>query len=429
MNEGWIKEKIGLLKDNRRVDDVALRVTTEDQNLTRFAENRIIQNVSKKINDVYITAFNDKARGVARTQDTKDESLLRTLKRAEEIALNSPADPEFIEPLDEREVKGIQRYFGRTKDITPGEKAEEINRIKKEAKSRRMEIAGQYSNGEYFVGYANSRGHIAFHCYTNVSFSLTAMLDDSSGYASETDENIDKVDPGRVADVAFSKAILGKDPVGLKAGEYVVILEPQAVADFIPFLAWSMDRRASDEGYVYFSGRLNKKIASPKINLYSDPYCIDNPSEPFVSENGLPLEKVYWIENGILKNLHTSRYWANKKNLKPIGFPTNVILGGGKKSTAEIIKESDDALLVTRLWYIRFVNRKDLMLTGMTRDGLYRVKNGKIVTSFKNMRFNDSPIRLLDSVLELGLPKRIEGHALIPPIVAQGFKLASETLF
>jgi len=190
-----------------------------------------------------------------------------------------------------------------------------------------------------------------------------------------------------------------------------------------------MDRRAADEGYVYFSGRLGMKIVSEGINLYSDPYHVDNPSEPFVSENGLPLDKTYLIENGILKNLATSRYWAKKKNLNPCGFPTNVILQGGSKSLSEIIKECDDALLITRLWYIRFVNRMDLILTGMTRDGLYKVKDGKIVKSYRNMRFNDSPIRLLDSVTELGIQKRIEGYCLVPPIFAKGFKLSSATLF
>lgn len=429
MNKNRLKEQIDLIVKNKRVDEITLRVETENQNLTRFAENRIIQNVTKKTNDIYITAFNQKSAGTARTQDVSKESLLNTLKRAEEIAQSSPEDPEFIEPLAPEEIKDNDRYFERTKKITSREKVEDINEIKKEAVVNHMGIAGKYLNGEYSVGFANSRGHIAFHRYTKANLSLTAMLDGSSGYASEVDENIGEIDPKRVMDIAFKKAELGKNPVELKPGEYHVILEPEAIANFIPYLLWTMDRRAADEGYVYFSGRLGTKIVSEGINLYSDPYHVENPSEPFVSENGFPLDKTYLIENGILKNLVTSRYWAKKKNLNPCGFPTNVILQGGSKSLSEIIKECDDALLITRLWYIRFVNRMDLILTGMTRDGLYKIKDGKIVKSYRNMRFNDSPIRLLDSVIELGIQKRIEGYCLVPPIFAKGFKLSSATLF
>lgn len=429
MKKDWLIEKIDLLIKKKSVDEITLRVVRESQNLTRFAENHIIQNVTKKTNDIYITAFNGKSTGTTRTQDTSEESLLRNLKRAEEIAINSPADPEFIEPLEPIEINGVDRYFNNARDLTPEEKAEEINKIKKEAVAKGMEIAGQYLNGEYSVGFANSLGHIAFHQHTLVNFSITAMLDDSSGYAGEADENLDKINLRRVADIAFKKASLGKNPVELTTGEYPVILEAQAIADFIPFLKWMMDRRAADEGYVYFSGRLGKKIASENVNLYSDPYNFDNPSEPFVSENGLPLGKIVWIENGVLKNLQTSRYWAKKKNLKPIGFATNIILEGGKKSLEEMIKSCDDALLITRLWYIRFVNRMDLNLTGMTRDGLYKIKNGEIVSAFKNMRFNDSPIRLLNSVAEFGIPRRIQGYCLVPPVFVKGFKLSSTTLF
>ena len=97
MNKNRLKEQIDLIVKNKRVDEITLRVETENQNLTRFAGNRIIQNVTKKTNDIYITAFNQKSTGTARTQDVSKESLLNTLKRAEEIAQSSPEDPEFIE--------------------------------------------------------------------------------------------------------------------------------------------------------------------------------------------------------------------------------------------------------------------------------------------------------------------------------------------
>lgn len=429
MNKDWLYEKIEFLKKNKKVDELSLRIYSENQNLSRFAENHIIQNVTKRTNHIYITSFKGKSTGTSKTEDISDESLQRNLRRAEEIAINSPDDPEFVETLEPVEINDVDRYSENTRDLTPLQKAIEISEIKKEAVKKGMEIAGQYLNGEYKVGFVNSKGHIAFHSYTFANFSITAMLEDSSGYSSITDEDINKINSKRVAEVAFNKAIIGKNPEELKAGEYKVIFEPQAIVDFIPFLKWTMDRRASDEGYVYYSNRMGKKIASDNINFYSNPYNNKNPSQPFVSESGLPLGKIYWIENGILKNLQTSRYWAKKKNIKPIGSPSNFIFDGGYKSKDEIIEGADDALLITRLWYIRFVNRMDMNLTGMTRDGLYRVKNGKIVNAYKNMRFNDSPIRLLNSVIELSKQERVEGYCLVPTFYVSAFKLSSSTLF
>ncbi|MEA1912253.1 MAG: TldD/PmbA family protein [candidate division WOR-3 bacterium] len=429
MNKDYLSQKIKFLKDNKKVQDVSILVEFENKNLTRFAENRIIQNVSKETNDIYITALNDKSTGTAGTQDISDESLLRNLRRAEEIALSSPRDPEFVEPLEPMEIEEVDQYFKKTKELTPKEKAEEINEIKREAVKRKITIAGRYLNGEYFVGFANSRGHLVTHRSTLAELSLTAMLEDSSGYAGKADENIDNIKPGSIADIAFRKAELGRNPSEIKPGEYPVILEPQAVADLLPYIAWTMDRRAADEGYVYFSGRLGEKIVDSTINLYSDPFHPDNPSQPFVSGNGLPLKKTYWINNGILKNLHTSRYWAKEKSLEPIGFPTNVILDGGNKSLSQLIGKCVDALLITRLWYIRYVNRQDLILTGMTRDGVYQIKDGKVVKAIKNMRFNDNPLRLLDSLIELGKVQRVEEYAILPPVWSRGFKLSSGTLF
>jgi predicted Zn-dependent protease len=429
MNKDWLYEKIEFLKRNKKVDNLSLRIYSENQNLSRFAENHIIQNVTKKTNHIFITAFKGKSTGISKTEDISDESLKRNLRRAEKIAIDSPDDPEFVEPLEPVEIKDVDRYFENTRDLTPMKKAIEINEVKKEAIKNGMEIAGQYLNGEYRVGFVNSKGHIAFHSYTLANFSVTAMLEDSSGYSSSTDEDINKIDSRDISEVAFNKAIIGKNPVELKAGEYKVIFEPQAIVDFVPFLKWTMDRRAADEGYVYYSNRMGEKISSDNINFYSNPYNNENPSQPFVSENGLPLGKIYWIENGVLKNLQTSRYWAKKKNIKPIGNPSNFVFEGGNKSKDEIIKSTDDALLITRLWYIRFVNRMDINLTGMTRDGLYRIKNGKIVNACKNMRFNDSPIRLLNSVIELSRQERIEGYCLVPAFYVRAFRLSSATLF
>lgn len=429
MNKDFLQSRIDLINKNKKVEHVSLHIDCEDRNLTRFAENRIIQNVSKETNDIRIKAFHEQSTGLARTQDTSDESILRNLKRAEEIAMSSPEDPEFVEPLEKSEVMEVDRFTEETGELSTMEKAETVKKIRDRALKKGMEIAGRYVNGEYFEGFANTRGHIASHHATQAEFTITAMFEDSSGYGSDASEDIGVIDPEKIASRAFRKAELTRNPEELEPGEYPVILEPQAVADLIPYFSWTMNRRAADEGYVYFAGKMGEEIFDPSINMYSDPEHPDNPSQPFQSSNGLPLKRVKWVEEGVLKNLITERFWARKKGIEPVGFPTNVIIDGGSKNLEQLIKSCDEGLLITRLWYIRFVNRQDMVLTGMTRDGLLKIEDGEIAGAVKNMRFNDSPVRLLKNVIELGKEERVGCSYLVPPVYSSGFKLASKTLF
>jgi predicted Zn-dependent protease len=131
-----------------------------------------------------------------------------------------------------------------------------------------------------------------------------------------------------------------------------------------------------------------------------------------------------WIENGVVKNLAYSRYWAAQKGVDAVPFPNNFIMQGGDASLEDLIKDTKKGILVTRLWYIRSVDPQTLLYTGLTRDGTFYIENGQIKHPVKNFRFNESPIIMLNNLESLGQQVRINGN-LIPYMKVRDFTFTS----
>jgi predicted Zn-dependent protease len=140
-----------------------------------------------------------------------------------------------------------------------------------------------------------------------------------------------------------------------------------------------------------------------------------------------------WIENGVVKNLSYDRFWAAKQGKEPSGGTSGIIMDGGTATIEEMIKATKRGLLVTNFWYIRPVDQMKVLSTGLTRDGLFLIENGKITKPLVNFRWNDSPAITLSNVMMLGIPERAQlfeqfedtGTALIPPIMSEEFTMSS----
>jgi len=135
-----------------------------------------------------------------------------------------------------------------------------------------------------------------------------------------------------------------------------------------------------------------------------------------------------------LKNLIYSRYWAEKTGKKSTGFPPGLIVEGGDENLSQMIKSTRKGVLLTRVWYIRYVNPKELVLTGMTRDGFFLVEGGKIVRGLKNMRFNESLLNIIKNITALGMQKMFQmefsdGRIIAPAVKIRNFHFASKTEF
>jgi predicted Zn-dependent protease len=214
--------------------------------------------------------------------------------------------------------------------------------------------------------------------------------------------------------------------VELPAGRYETILPPSAVADMMVYLGWSMTGRGAQEGRTALSTldggtRVGEKLTDLPLTLYSDPSAAGLGCTPFVAaasssetlsvfDNGMDISRVDWIRDGTINALAYPRAAAAEFGAPVAVAADNVLMTGGDTELADMIAETERGLLLTTLWYIREVDPTTLLLTGLTRDGVYLVEDGEVTAAVNNFRFNESPLDLLRrasqaGVSELTLPR------------------------
>ncbi len=371
-----------------------------------------------------------KKMGTATINEFDDASLKKVVRRSEELAKLAPENPEFVEVLGPQEYLTSKAHFQSTANITPEYRAQAAANSIKPSKEKNLVAAGFLEDGVSFQSMINSAGLFAYHESTSVDFTITIRTADAkgSGYAIRDYNDADKLDTAKTSQIAIDKAIMSKDARAIEPGKYPVVLEPAASIGLLQNMVRNMNARRADEGRSFFSKegggtKLGEKIVDERINMYSDPSNPEVPVSPW-SGDGRRREHTSWIENGVVKNLYYSRYWAKKKEVEAIPFPANGIMEGGDASTEDLIADTKRGILVTRTWYIRTVDPQTLLYTGLTRDGTFFIENGKIAYPVKNFRWNESPIIMLNNLEALGKPQRING-SLIPPMKIREFTFSS----
>jgi predicted Zn-dependent protease len=239
--------------------------------------------------------------------------------------------------------------------------------------------------------------------------------------------------------------------VELPAGRYETLLPPTAVSDMLIYLYWSAGARDAGEGRTVFSKpgggtRIGDRLSPLPVDLFSDPAYPGLECAPFVEahssgrdssvfDNGLPAGRASWISEGVLSALHSSRFSAAAAGVPVTPSVDNLIMTapGASESLAEMIASTRRGLLLTCLWYIRQVDPQTLLLTGLTRDGVYLVENGEVTGAVNNFRFNESPVGMLGRVVQAGATSRTLprewgdyfNRAAMPPLRVEGFNMSS----
>ncbi len=210
--------------------------------------------------------------------------------------------------------------------------------------------------------------------------------------------------------------------VELPAGRYETLLPPSAVADMMIYLGWSMDGRGAEEGRTALSApgggtRVGEKLTELPLTMYSDPFAPGLECAPFVAattgsesvsvfDNGLDIGRVDWIRDGSIHALAYPRAAAAEFGTVPAVPADNLLMTGGSAELADMVAATERGLLLTTLWYIRTVDPTTLLLTGLTRDGVYLIEDGEVTGAVNNFRFNESPLDLLRRATEAGLPEQ-----------------------
>ena len=427
MTENETKKILEQVLSYAKADNTEVSLSVSENASTRFSNNAITQNIAKSNFGLHVrSAWGNKV-GSASTNKLDEESLRDVVTRSEMIAELSEPDPEYMPTLEPQTYRKIESYFDQTAEFTPANRAELIKNSINHCAKEGLRSAGSFANGFSFSSVSNSKGLFAYHKSSYASFSNTVMTDDSSGKAESSSHDVNKVNALDATEIAMQKAKTSRNPREVPPGRYTVVLEPTAVRDILSYMV-GMDAKAAHEGRNAFSGKENQKIGAENITIRSQPDHPDCPTGPFLGD-GMPAPDVTWIENGVVKNLAYSRYWAKKMGHAVTAYPTNFIMEGGERTLEDLINSVDEGILVTRFWYIRYVDPMKLLLTGMTRDGLFWIENGEIKHGIKNMRFNESPFDILKNAQMLGQQKQVGLSNLAPSIKVSDFTFSSGTKF
>ncbi|WP_428661562.1 TldD/PmbA family protein [Runella sp.] len=419
-----------------KADECELNLLGEVRGNLRYARNEVSTSGALTNKNLTIQSAFGKKVGVTSIDEFDDASLEKAVRRAEELAQLAPENPEYMGVLEPQQYIKSNGYFESTANITPAKRAEAVAKSLELSSKQGLAAAGFFDDRKGFTAMMNSKGLFAYYTNTNVSFSLTVRTDDGtgSGYITKGYNDFSKLDTVAATKIAVQKSLGSRGAKALEPGKYTVILEPTAAAVLVESIFFGMDARSADEGRSFFSKpggktKLGEKIMDERVTFYSDPTHPDLPASPW-SGDGQPQNKLMWIEKGVVKNLSYSRFWAQKKGVKPIPGPNNMIMAGGTATLDEMIKSTQRGILVTKLWYIRPVDPQTLLLTGLTRDGTFYIEDGKIKYPIKNFRFNESPIIMLNNLETLGIPERAvstesEQNYILPPMKIREFTFSS----
>jgi predicted Zn-dependent protease len=249
-----------------------------------------------------------------------------------------------------------------------------------------------------------------------------------------------------VSDRAIEKAKLSRNPVAIEPGRYTVILEPQAVHDLVNVLVASLDRIRPDHGHGPFTlgydaalklwrTKLGLKVVDERVTIEHDPTDPKLGVLPFDNKYAVPYRAMKWIDRGVLTELADTRDYSlqSRNDNLPAAASFAFRMSGGDTTIEEMIKSTKRGLLVTRFSNTRLLDADSLLTTGLTRDGLWLIENGQITKAVKNFRFTESPLFVLNSLDQLGVPVPVfrphfeigVSPAIVPPVKARDFSFTS----
>ncbi len=408
-----------------RSDDCVVIVRDSTRANLRWANNTLTTN--GVMHDVTLTAvaFSNGAQGVAAGSVTASASTTEQVDRIIEAADAAAAASGPAE--DAAELVADDRTAADWDDPSP---ATSIDVYADFAPALGDTFGRAGAEGRILYGFVDhdltttylgsSRGLRLRHVQPTGHYGCTGKPTDlsTSAWVGGATRDFTDVEPHALDDELVRRIGWAQRRVDLEAGRYDTVLPPTAVADLMIYLYWSAGARDAHDGQTVFSRRgggtrIGDRLSSRGVQILSDPAYPGLEAEPFVTaaqssshgsvfDNGLPLGRTSWVEDGVLTSLLQTRHSAEITGQPVTPAIDNLVVSvdGATGSTEDLVASMDDGLLLTCLWYIREVDPQTLLLTGLTRDGVYKVESGEVVGAVNNFRFNESPVGLLDRIAE-----------------------------
>ena len=439
---GIIETVLRLAKSTEAVE-TEVHVDEVADALTRFANNGIHQNVFEHVVTVSVRTAAGGRTARATTNRLDQDSLRAAIEVSLSLAHNLPRDPKLLPMPGKQRYRKVNRFIKATAAVTPEDRARAVRLACDLAAKKGQVAAGIFSSGISQAAVGNSRGLFATYSETHSQFSITMQEDPAASWAKADSANVREFHPQKLAERASEKAHLAVKTQELAPGRYTVILEPAAVLDLVGFLFYDFAATAVQDKRSCLNDRMGKQLFGKNISIVDDVFHPLQKGAPFDGE-GMPRQRVLVVDRGVPKNLVYSRASAKAARRKPTGHgfalpneygeaPMNLVFSGGESTVEKMVASTDRGLLVTRLWYIREVDPYEKVMTGMTRDGLFLVENGRVTSAVKNFRFNQSLIEMLRNVELMSPAVRATGEEsfemVVPAMKVREFHFSEVTKF
>lgn len=397
--------------------DAEAVVHSERSGLARFAGSEVHQPTLIENVGVTVRVVLGKRTGVASTNRIDDVGFAEILQRARAAAENAPEDETFPGLATPMEAPAVDGYDDDTAKLGPADQA----RLAATAiDASEVPAYGFFTSAESELAVANSSGLGVSQRMTDASALVVAAADGCSGYAEQTAWQASAIDPAAVAREASDKAVRTKDARELDPGVYVAVLEPYAVADLLDYFSHdSLGALGLLEKRSYLSDRLGQRIADEKITITDDPLDAHGLPKAFDFE-GTPKRPIVLVGDGVARSVVWDRSTAARagngasttghagpvesRDWGPLPYSLSV-RPGEAESVAELAELVNDGIYVTRLHYLGVIDPREGIVTGMTRDGTFRIRDGKIAEPLVNLRFTVSVPDMLSEVY--GLTRRV----------------------
>jgi predicted Zn-dependent protease len=429
-----------------KADETEVLALEQDESLTRFANNFVHQNVTERNVQVTTRAVIGTKIGIAVSNDLRTDSLRALAMRAYEAARLQPDNPEFQGLPGPQPIIPVRAFDHSVADCLPDQRARAAAVICKKAAAAGCSAAGSVTTSSLSIGVANSKGLRAEHQSTLADASTVIMGTNSSGWAQSSGWQLQALNPDALSDEALEKVRRGADPVDFEPGEYTVILDPYATADLLEMLAFDgMGALAYQEGRSWMNGRLGQRIMSDNIHIIDDGPSPGGIPWSFDFE-GVPKKVVPIVSAGVavtpVYDSFTAGREAGKQSTGHASPPSpqgrfgpvamNLFLRPGTTSLDSMIRSTKLGLYITRFWYTRTVHPRDAVVTGMTRDGTFVIRNGEIAHPVKSLRFTQSYVEALKYTEAIGTTSRLlrsgfGGATSVPAVKLARFKFTSST--
>jgi predicted Zn-dependent protease len=398
------KELLQHILRRSNADQTEVILLGKDEQLTRFANNVIHQNVAETNATLTVRVALGRRVGMATTNDLADTGLDQVVETALTVARLQPEIPNFPGFPTPKPISTVHAFDEATAAYGPQDRAHQVGIVCHRAEETGLVASGAFTIATNELAIANSHGVLAYYPNTYADLVAVVMSDDSAGYAAECSWQVADLDVPALGAQATDKALRSREPRDLEPGVYTVVLEPYATQDFLAMLGYTgMGALSLQEGRSWMDGRVGQQIIAPSISIWDDGLDPSGLPLPFDFE-GLPKQRVDIIDQGVALGVVYDTATAQQDEgrsstghavppaaaatMGPV--PLNLFMAAGDATLDDMVASTERGVLVTRFWYTRPVHPRDAVITGLTRDGTFLIENGEIAYPVKNLRYTQS---------------------------------------